>query len=103
MLFASLAKKNLASADACASLPASPEGLSAPALLVESTSNPEPPLESHPSALSGPGVPEGEFWLLSTRLCRLPDLGVMLLLRKPDTGDTYSSFADEFPGWVLLA
>lgn len=27
----------------------------------------------------------------------------MLLLRKPDTGDTYSSLADVFPGCDLLA
>lgn len=41
--------------------------------------------------------------MLSTRLCRLPDLGVTLLFMKDDTGDAYSSLAGPAAGCVLLA
>lgn len=54
---------------------------------------PKPDRKSHASR-SWLGVPLGLLWLLSTRLCRLPDLGVILLLKKEEIGDAYSSLSD---------
>lgn len=83
----------------------SDEGLNVAALLGNSPSTPEPEMPSpdrvSQSCLSGKGVPFGVVFALSTRLCRLPDLGVTLLPRKVETGEAYSSFAANPPAALL--
>lgn len=48
---------------------------------------------SHESCRSSFGVPVGVLLALSTRICLVPERGVMLVLRNADTGDTTSSFS----------
>src|SRR5438477_627313 len=64
---------------------------------------PRPDRVSHESWRSSVGVLVGVLLALSTRSCRNPDRGVMLLLSSPDPGETISSLSRCTLPWLLGA